>query len=64
VTLDVFHLLISPLKALAPRNISYYMMNKATMQMSAMEGKEINCTDLSNVHMKKLQIKNIINLQI
>jgi hypothetical protein len=41
VPLDVSHPLISPLKAVAPTNISDYMMNKATMQMSVMEEKEI-----------------------
>jgi hypothetical protein len=49
--LDTFHPLISLLKELAPQNIPYYMMNKATKQMSVMEEKEINCTDHSNVHM-------------
>jgi hypothetical protein len=40
------------------------MMYEAAKQMSAMEEKEINCTDHSNVHMiVKLWIKNIINLQ-
>jgi hypothetical protein len=39
------------------------MMYEATMQMSVMEEKEINCTDHLNVHMMKLWIKNIIDLQ-
>jgi hypothetical protein len=63
VTLEVSHPLKSPLKALAKINIRDYMMNTATMQMSVMEEKEINCTSHFNVHMKKLQIKNIIDLQ-
>jgi hypothetical protein len=64
MALDVSQSLISLLKALAPRNIQTCMMNKARKQMSVMEGKEINCSDLSNVHtMVKLQVKDIINLQ-
>jgi hypothetical protein len=40
VALDVSHSLISPLKALAKPNIEFYMMNKATKQMSVMEEKK------------------------
>jgi hypothetical protein len=39
MTLDVSHALISPLKALAA-NIAYYVMNKATKQMSVMKKKK------------------------
>jgi hypothetical protein len=41
VALDVSHPLISWLKAVALENISDYMMNEATKQMSVMEEKEI-----------------------
>jgi hypothetical protein len=54
MALEVSHPLISPLKALAPLNISFYVRNKATKQMSVMEEKEIKCTNHSNVHMMKL----------
>jgi hypothetical protein len=38
-------------------------VSHTTKQMSVMEEKEINCTNNPNVHMMKLRIKNIIDLQ-
>jgi hypothetical protein len=63
VALDVSHSLIFWLKAVAPANIPSYMMNKATEQVSVMEEKEINCTNHSNMHMMKLQMKIIVDLR-
>jgi hypothetical protein len=51
-------------KAVAPANILLYMMYKAIKKISVMEEKEITWwTNHSYAHMKKLRMKNIIDLQ-